>query len=527
MAETKDKHDHDHDHGPGVSCCGGGHAHDDGGPEYTDPAGEHLASALRLSFRLLGVAMVLGVLAFLAVGFRSVGPGEVAIKSVFGKVVGVTSSGLAYNWPAPIGKIDVIKVGEESVEIGDFWMREAAADVATRDDLRKRTVPPGGLVPGLDGALLTGDRNQMHMRMQCKYTKTRTYELPWNAPELAGHPVAEFVRKSPDAGETVAAAIKRAEDENAGPVVMSFLDKCDPTKTLLDAVSTARFASPIPPALYYRLNMVNGPETIKEVVCEAAIRAAAVRTADGLQRTDRNAFEHDTMTIAQQRLDELKSGIEIRSVKVTYSTWPLATLAAYAEAQSAVQQAEAAKSQARGEAANQLNSTAGAEASRILVGEIGTSGKADPNTNLIGQYNAASGAGDTAKAASLLARIDDVLSSEMTIGKARKLISEAGSYRANTIETVKRRVADFEQRLVAYEKNPSFAMNRWWDEVREAVLSNPTAEKHYITEGDQKIVLKLNRDLDIIRETQRALLRWQAEQKSSNSSPPSPDESSK
>lgn len=513
MSESKPNHDHDHAH-PAGGCCGPSGVKDDG-PEYTDAAGEHLASALQLSFRLLGAAMVLGVLAFLAVGFRFVKPGEVAIKTVFGRVVEVVPEGLAYNWPAPIGQIELIKVGEQRVAIDDFWLFESSGEMAT--PLRERTVPPGGLRPGYDGALLTGDRNLIHMRLECTYTITRAYELPWDASELADHPVSAFVRAAPEVDETVQQARARAEADGADPVVRSFLDRCEPGAKLSDAVATARFASPVQPAMYYRLNMVDGAKTIKHVLCEAAIRAAGVRTADGLQRTDRTAFERDALAVAQAKLDELKSGIQVRSVKVNASSWPLATLADYDAAQSAVQQAETLKSQARGDAAKLLNATAGSEAVRRLVGDVGQPDRrsaADANTDLIGQYDAAVARGDKQAEAELLRKIDNVLVSEMTIGEARKLLTDAGAYRTNTIEAVKRRVTDFTQRLAAYEANPSFAVSRWWDEAREEILARPTAEKHYVREGKQKIVLKINRDLEIIRQTQRAFAEWLGRQRS-------------
>jgi len=520
MAESKHNH---HDHAGGQISCAIG-ARDDGGPEFTDPAGEHLAAALRTSFRLLGAAMVLGVIAFLAVGFQFIQPGEVAIRTVFGKVVGVTPEGLAFNWPAPIGRIEKISIKEQTINVDDFWMNETPAD-KKQPDLRKRTAPPGGLRPGWDGVLLTGDRNLLHMRLKCNYAITRTYDLPWDAPELADHPVILLMRSSPSPSETIEAARKRARTENADPVALRFLDKFDSARPLAEAVKSSRFASSVEPALYYRLNVRDGKRMVRSVLCAAAIRAAATRTADGLQRTQRGGFERDVMDIAQENLDALKSGILVRSVKVTDSTWPLATLPDYDAAQSAVQQAETLKSQARSLAVTLLNSTAGIEAAKLLVGDVGQRGPADPNTNLIGQYNDAVSRGDEKAAAALLDKIDNVLVSDVTTGEARAILSSASAYRTDTIQAVKKRVTDFLQRMPAYQENPSFATNRWWDETREEILSNPTAEKHYLTESDQKIILRLNRDSEIIRQTRRAWTKWLSGQKDSNSPPAAPETS--
>ncbi|MCD6303492.1 MAG: hypothetical protein J7M21_00850 [Planctomycetes bacterium] len=484
-----------HADGPACACeiFGGAGGERPGSPPPSDPATQHLADALRTSFRLLGAIMVLGVLAFLAMGFDFVEPGEVAIRVVFGRVVGTTSEGLAYNWPAPIGRIEKIRTGEQTIAIDDFWMNETKKD-QLQPDLRKRKAPKGGLRPGWDGALLTGDRNLLHVRLKCTFAVTR--QSPPPPPELI-----EAARRDP----------------------------CS-ARMLEEWERSAR----MPPALRFRRNVQDVRSMMRSVLCEAAIRAAAVRTADGLQRTERTAFEHDVLRLTQRRLDELQSGIHVRAVKVVHSTWPLRTLADYDAAQRAVNDAEKLRSAARGEAVQMLNDTVGPEAARMLVGDPAdlagglsaasrpqAGGAAGMDYNLIGQYNHAVREGDRARAKALLARIDDVLLSGAVKGDARTVLADARAYRTRTIETVKRRVSTFQSLLEAFRRNPSFTLNRWWVETREAILSQPTAEKHYLTPG-RKTVLRINRDAGIVKQVDRALLEKKNKSTGEGGSPGSP-----
>ena len=453
---TEESHDHshdDHDHDRDDVACqhhGHAHGHEDEGPlKFTDPAGEHLAAALRTSFRLLAAIMVLGVGAFLAMGFRFVRPGEVAIRTVFGKVVGVTPAGLAYNWPAPIGGIETISVGERKIVLEDFWMNETKRD-QLEPDLLKRQAPRGGLRPGWDGALLTGDRNLLHMRIICKYQ----------------------VRLQSDG--TV---------ENH-------------------------------PALLFRKNVPDPDELMRSVLCMAGIRTAATWTAYGLQRSDRKAFKGDLLRTAQDALDDLESGLKIRAIDVVNSTWPLRALPDYAAAQRAVQEKGAALSQARKEANELLGATAGDVATRKLVGTIkdvtggsarpdaAAAGRDDENHDLIGQYNRALRRDDAPRAEALMARIENVLGEDAT-GEVSTILSDARTYRNALVQRVRGRVERFKKKLPAYRENPRFAIDRWWMEVREDLLASPTAEKHFITLGEGKTVLRINRDPDIARQSER------------------------
>jgi len=404
----------------------------------TNPASQSLAEALRVSFRLLSVIMVVVLFFYVLTGVKSIESSQVGVKKVFGRVVEVVEPGLAYTWPFPIGSIDVVSIREETLPIDDFWMFETPQQKS--QDLLSREVTFAGLDPARDGALLTGDRNLLHVQLKCQY----------------------------------------------------------------------RIAKPLD-----FLNNIAGSETaigdvIRSAVCHAAIRAAAVQTADGLQRTAGMTFASAVRAGAQDELDAFGSGIEVTNVLVVRSTWPMGALQAYVEAQNAVSKAEQTKNAARAEAEKQLNNAVGSSY-RTLVGDVGgasaTSGPTSrpAEENLIAQYAAAMAAGDQAASAALLAKIDDVLRSHDTGGQAARIIAEAEAYRTTTIQRITARVQRFRELLPAYEKTPDMLLQRLWTDVRESILNSPTVEKFYLTFGPDKTMVKINQDPNVLAEIQRAL----------------------
>src|SRR4051794_349721 len=112
-----DEHDHSH------------HDHDDHGHEHhhhdaptppmpelpEDTGSQALSEALRSSFAIVKVVMVILVLVFLGSGFFQVGPQEKAVILRFGKPVGegnkaLLGAGLHWGFPAPIDEVVKIPI---------------------------------------------------------------------------------------------------------------------------------------------------------------------------------------------------------------------------------------------------------------------------------------------------------------------------------------------------------------------------------------------------------------------------------
>jgi membrane protease subunit HflK len=155
---------HEHDHP---------HPHEPVSPD--DSGSQALAEALRSSFAIVKVALVLMVLAFFGSGFFKVEPNEQAIILRFGKPVGegqkaLLGAGLHWSYPYPIDEVVRIPIREiQSVDSTTGWY------FMTRDqEITFKTIgaaPPAGpsLNPAIDGYAITADRNIIHTRVTLFY----------------------------------------------------------------------------------------------------------------------------------------------------------------------------------------------------------------------------------------------------------------------------------------------------------------------------------------------------------------------
>ncbi len=91
-------------------------------------------------------AIIVAALIWAATGIYRVQPGEQAVELVFGSVTGLTAPGLNYNWPYPIGSVEIentARLRETTVGMQEF---------ATNSGVQSRDVPQESL-------MLTGDEN--------------------------------------------------------------------------------------------------------------------------------------------------------------------------------------------------------------------------------------------------------------------------------------------------------------------------------------------------------------------------------
>ena len=142
--------------------------------EAMDPANQSLAEALRLSFRVLQVVIVILLALFLVSGCRIVKSSQSGVMTFFGKIQGSPGSqalepGRHWSrWPFPAGDFKVFEVENRSVDLGNvFWPAfrrdrtlESVIDTATVGD---------PLSPGRDGSVVTRDGDLAHLKLAAKY----------------------------------------------------------------------------------------------------------------------------------------------------------------------------------------------------------------------------------------------------------------------------------------------------------------------------------------------------------------------
>ena len=419
-----------------------------------DPAADSLASALRISFHLLTVILVLIIVAFFLTGVRWVEPGEAAVVYRFGKIVKTVQDGPCFAWPFPVGRIDVVDLQTQKLQIDDFWMAETAED-STKTISERRPQGPG-LRPGWDGALLTGDGSLIHARLHCYFTIDANASLG-----IAHDPLVKYCLTVKDTDIAGQAATK---------------------------------------------------EFLRSIVCREAIRIAAGRTAESIRR-NQDEFARAIERAAQAALVEHETGLRISSVSLAFS-WPLLVHRDFENATTAGQEAEKAINSALANAEEMLIEVAGpnytilvSKPSRLLSDATGE------ELGLIEQYAFALEADDDAAAESLLAEIEAALVIDIT-GEVRPRIGQAIADVNKSLDELDGRVGRFEELLPEYLARPTFVMNRLWADTRDAILGSATIEKYYVTSGDGKLVVKIDRDPRIARQIQRALLSKSDEEQS-------------
>jgi len=156
---------------------------------------------------------------WLASGFYTVGPNEVGLNMVFNKYEKKTTSGLNYNWPAPIGTVNKLQVTDRnSIEVG----------FSTREDTRRG----GNIQTQIDvpeeSLMLTGDENiaDVKFRVIWQIDPVRPEDFAFNVrgPRETVKAVAESVMRE-IVGRTAIQRILTAERKLIEPAAQELTQK--------------------------------------------------------------------------------------------------------------------------------------------------------------------------------------------------------------------------------------------------------------------------------------------------------------
>jgi modulator of FtsH protease HflK len=153
------------------------HSHDEAPPAAerpVDAGSQALSEALRSSFAIIRVVMIVLIVVFFASGFFTVGPSQRAIILRFGKPLGEGESALLgpgkLHWSFPFPIDEVVKVnitGIQQVESAVGWYPQTAAERLAGIEPPSMAGTP--MQPGVDGYVLTADNNIIHTRATLRY----------------------------------------------------------------------------------------------------------------------------------------------------------------------------------------------------------------------------------------------------------------------------------------------------------------------------------------------------------------------
>ena len=162
------------DAGNNVTATATGATSGDGRPG--DLAERSLADALRVSFLLLKVIMIILTAYYLLLGgYQRVQSGQQVMRLWFGKIVEdatgegkVYGPGLVYGFPYPIEERITVDTTPQIIDLNDaFWFE---LNDQTRGRPLDEIVNRGGpLNPERDGSLITGDANVVHGQFQLSF----------------------------------------------------------------------------------------------------------------------------------------------------------------------------------------------------------------------------------------------------------------------------------------------------------------------------------------------------------------------
>ena len=194
--------------------------------EAMDPANQSLADAMRLSYRVLQLVILILVALFLVSGFQRVDDRQSGVMLRFGQIVvsdgeAALEPGLRRNLlPYPAGEFIIFDVENRPVDLGNtFWPRIPAN--MTLNQAIDRASPRGILPPGDVGSVLTDGGDIAHLKV------TATYDII--DPVKLVHRLHEA-----DIDRTVELALERAVVASAaGLALQGFVDQPEVVRDLI------------------------------------------------------------------------------------------------------------------------------------------------------------------------------------------------------------------------------------------------------------------------------------------------------
>jgi membrane protease subunit HflK len=149
-------------------------SHESGGQGPLDPANQSLADALRKSFRILKLIMLVLVVLYFLSGWFSVKPSEVGVVLRFGRIVGtgpqepafsaVLPPGWHWSWPYPFERWATVSANEREMPV-EFLFQ--LSDEERTGGIKGYKY--NNLSPARDDYLITGDANILHASLVVKY----------------------------------------------------------------------------------------------------------------------------------------------------------------------------------------------------------------------------------------------------------------------------------------------------------------------------------------------------------------------
>lgn len=293
--------------------------------EELDAAGKSLSEALRISFIILKVIMIILIVGFLASGFKTVDSNEQALVLRFGAVRGVGEKrllGPGPHWILPYPIDEIIKIPVEStvpLSIDSFWYPERPEDMLSGQE---RPLPPGTpLDPLKDGYCITRDEKQDEAAANTEGSDYNLVHTKWQLTYQINDPERFF---------------RNVYVKSVGPGDVFF-----------DVIT-------------------NSIEPLLRDLFEGAVVTTMVNYTIDEAISSQDRIPGDVRSLLQEKLDRIQSGINVVSVQLTRSTPPRQVKPDFEKSILAGQTRDKAITEARTYAETTLNEAAGPHAEELF-----------------------------------------------------------------------------------------------------------------------------------------------------------------
>ena len=443
--EHRHTHEYEHHHDADQDCPVHG---------KLDPGERSLSEALRISFIVLKVIMIVLVIAFLVSGFKTVGPGEKAIVLRFGAIrtMGPENSpelgpGAHWVFPYPIDELVKFPVDQPtSLPIDTFWYSQTQDDILGNSNRPPRPVPEK-LHPLTEGYSLTRSEQRI------------------DAPTGSVTPVPATAAEPNAISRRVAALQVEGSDYNIVHTKWQIDYKIDSIEKFFKNV---HIRDVVPGEVYTEVMKESVAPLLKDVMDAAVVAAMVHHTIDeALVSTD--TIRRHVAQLAQQKLDDIDSGLRLASVRLVDVRWPKQVNDAFQAYFSARQVRETAITEAKKYADKALQDTAG----RVAEPLYQTLVRESPNPQ----------------------ELDELWS--QAAGQVQARINGAQAQSTRVVSDAKASADYLMNLLPEYRKRPLLVLQRLYLDTIEAVFNN--AEDKWVLEPTagirgRELWLKLNRD---------------------------------
>ena len=441
-----DEHKHHHNEAPDSLAAR---------PDELDAAGKSLSDALRISFAILKVIMIVLVLAFLASGFRTVDSSEKALVLRFGKLQRILDPGPHWIFPYPVDELIRIPVARKvNLAIDTFWYEEDREDILGEGPKPRRFFPDK-LNPLDQGYCLT--------RSQQEQTQTPGVEVALAAPQgsrTVGTDLQTMVRAVP-----VPAAEAGGSDYNIVHTRWQIIYQIETVEQFFKNVYVEDVT---PGQIYFDIMKESVQPLLRSVVEDAVVDALVHYTIDEvLVSTD--TIPRRVQQISQEKLRALDSGVRLTSVQLVEVKWPKQVNEAFEAYFEAGQKRTQAISEAETFSAKTLNEAAGRVARQLY------DALQDPN----------------------ISKEQLELLWSQAAGRAQDIIAQAKAARIEVVAAAEANADYLLSILPEYEKRPELVAHRLYQDTIEQVFGN--AEETFFVEPsndlkEHQLRVLVNRD---------------------------------